>query len=114
VIATNYLGSSLASDEGNGGIILTYPDEPLNLANNLEVTWASVIGLTWDEGIANGGTPVIDYTVFVKDDVTSTWEERQVGVVGNAVTLDSFNPGTTYTFRVKSRNAFDFGVDYSN
>jgi hypothetical protein len=30
------------------------------------------------------------------------------------VTFDSFTLGTTYTFRVKSRNAFDFSVGYSN
>lgn len=49
---------------GNGAIILTYPDEPINLQNNLEVTWGTTIGLTWDEGVENGGTPVLDYTVF--------------------------------------------------
>jgi len=43
---------------------LTYPDEPLNVANNLDITWGTTIGLTWDEGIANGGTPIIDYTVM--------------------------------------------------
>jgi len=36
IIATNYLGSSVASEAGNGAIILTYPDEPINLTNNLE------------------------------------------------------------------------------
>jgi hypothetical protein len=76
VIATNYLGSSLASQAGNGAIILTYPDEPLNLVNNLEVTWGTVIGLAWDEGIQSGGTPVLDYTVYSKDSVTLTWIER--------------------------------------
>jgi hypothetical protein len=115
VIATNYLGSSEASDEGNGAIILTYPDEPINLANNLDITWGTSIGLTWiDTDETAGGTPVIDYTIYVKDDVTSTWQDHQVGVVGTSVTLDSFNLGTTYTFRVKSRNAFDFSVGYSN
>lgn len=114
VIATNNLGSSIASDAGNGAVILTYPAEPLNLENNLDVTWATVIGLKWDEGVESGGTPVIDYTVFSRDSITLVWIERQVGVVGTAVTLDSFNPGTTYTFKVKSRNAFDFSELYSN
>jgi hypothetical protein len=28
--------------------------------------------------------------------------------------LDDFNLGTTYTFKIKSRSAFDFSVNYSN
>lgn len=93
---------------------MTYPDEPINLENNLDVTWGTTIGLKWAEGLHNGGTPVIDYTVFSKDSVVLEWIERQIGVVGTAVTLSSFNPGVTYTFRVKSRSAFDFSVAYSN
>jgi hypothetical protein len=34
--------------------------------------------------------------------------------VGTSVTLFDFNPGITYTYRIKSRNAFDFSVGYSN
>ena len=34
IIATNYLGSSAASDTGNGAVLLTFPDEPINLSNN--------------------------------------------------------------------------------
>jgi hypothetical protein len=71
------LGSSAASDEGNGAIILNHPDEPLNLENNLEVTWDTTIGLKWDEGDVNsGGTPALDYTIFSKNDETDTWIER--------------------------------------
>jgi hypothetical protein len=28
--------------------------------------------------------------------------------------LLDFNPGITYTFKIKSRNAFDYSVNYSN
>jgi hypothetical protein len=64
IIATNYLGSSDASDSGNGAIILNHPDEPINLQNNLEVTWGTTLGLTWDDGDHNGGTPILDYAVY--------------------------------------------------
>ncbi len=114
IIATNYLGSSAASEAGNGAVILTFPDEPINLANNLLITWGTTIGLTWDEGDKNGGTPVVDYTVMSLSSDSSTYIERQVGVVGTSVTLKGFNLGITYTFKVKSRNTFDFSVGYSN
>jgi len=115
IIATNYLGSSLASVAGNGAVILNYPIEPISLSNNLEITWGTRIGLTWDDSDTTaGGTPVIDYTVYAKDSVTNTWTERQVGITGTSATLESFNLGTTYTFRVKSRNVFDYSVGYSD
>lgn len=113
VVATNYLGSSQASAQGNGAIILTYPDDPINLANNLDITWGETLGLVWDETDANaGGTPVIDYTVMVK--TTGDYQEHQIGVVGTSATMDGFILGTTYTFKVKSRNQFDFSTGYTN
>jgi hypothetical protein len=51
ITATNALGDSLTSMVGNGALILTFPDEPINLVNNLEVTWGTTIGLTWDEPV---------------------------------------------------------------
>lgn len=114
IVTTNIYGDSAASEEGNGAIILTFPDEPINLANNLEVTWGSTIGLTWDEGDQNGGTPVVDYTVMSLASGSDTYIERQVGVESTSITLEGFNLGTTYTFKVRARSAFDFSVGYSN
>jgi hypothetical protein len=78
ITATNYLGSSAASLVGNGAIILNHPDEPLNLSNNLKVTWGTTFGLEWDEGDTNsGGIPVLDYTVYVKSaESSNAWIER--------------------------------------
>ena len=78
------------------------------------ITWGTTIGLTWDEGDKNGGTPIIDYTVMSLSSDSSTYIERQVGVVGTSITLKGFNLGITYTFKVKSRNAFDYSINYSN
>ncbi len=38
VIAVNNYGPSTASPVGNGAVILTIPDNPLNLANDATVT----------------------------------------------------------------------------
>ena len=114
VTAVNILGESITSLVGNGAIILTFPDEPINLANNLEVTWGTTIGLTWDEGNSNGGTSVIDYTVFSLASDAADWIELETGVSATSTTLKDFNLGITYTFRVKARSAFDFSVNFSN
>ena len=34
VYASNIYGDSVDSDSGNGGVILTYPDNPVSLAND--------------------------------------------------------------------------------
>jgi len=63
VIATNIIGNSIESLEGNGAIILTNPDYPTDLSNVPTGTTSSKISLSWNEGDHDGGSPVIDYTV---------------------------------------------------
>ena len=63
VIAKNLIGNSVESLPGNGAIILTYPDVPINFVNIPSVTKSQQIGLTWNEGAQNGGSAVIDYTI---------------------------------------------------
>lgn len=64
VIAENAVGVSDASQVGNGCVLLKEPDAPLNLANDASTTTSSQIGLTWQEGAENGGSSVIDYSLF--------------------------------------------------
>lgn len=54
-------GESEPSDEGNGAVILEIPDKPINLADEVSITTAYVIGITWEDGNSYGGTPIIDY-----------------------------------------------------
>ena len=114
ITATNYLDSSSVSVIGNGAIILTYPDEPINLVLNDEIVWGSIVGLSWDEGAQNGGSPVLDYTIMSKNSLTNTYEERLVGLIGTSATITDLNLGRVYTFKVKARNEFDFSQLYSN
>ena len=99
VIATNVIGESLPSDEGNGAQILTNPDAPLNLQNEASITQANQIGLTWSEGTDNGGSSVIDYTVSFKAAAASTYTTKS-GVTGLLTTLTSLTQGITYDIKV--------------
>lgn len=63
VLATNIYGSSGTSEPGNGATIVTVPDAPINVANDAEQTTATQIGITWDEGVFNGGKTVTDYRI---------------------------------------------------
>lgn len=64
VNAINVVGESDYSEVGNGAIILTFPDAPINLADDILVTSMYQAGMFWYQGYANGGTPVIDYRVW--------------------------------------------------
>lgn len=63
VIAYNVYGDSLISDAGNGAVIMTVPDAPVSLAENSLLRGATQIGLTWTEGLSDGGSPVLDYNI---------------------------------------------------
>lgn len=42
-------------------VAASVPDTPLNFSNVAGVTNASQIGLSWIQGVSNGGSPVLDY-----------------------------------------------------
>lgn len=61
-----------------------------------------------------GGVIVEDYTLMSRKLEDSDFTELQVGIESTSITLDGFILGTTYVFKVKSRNSFDFSTGYSN
>lgn len=63
VVAINYYGASQSSVEANGAIIVTVPDAPVGLQNDLLITTAYKIGFTWQDGPSKGGAPILDYRV---------------------------------------------------
>jgi hypothetical protein len=80
VTATNKYGESAHSASGNGAVILQVPDKPILLADNVDVTTAYVIGLTWQDGISSGGTPIIDYRVSY-DSATGIYVVLDEGII---------------------------------
>jgi hypothetical protein len=64
VSAINVYGTSIESSEGNGAIILTIPDAPIELSGNPDVTSGTLVGLTWAEGVSDGGSAVLDYRIW--------------------------------------------------
>ena len=63
VTASNVYGESNASPIGNGAIIVEVPDAPVSLADNVQYTSDTVIALTWNNGISQGGATIIDYKI---------------------------------------------------
>jgi hypothetical protein len=83
VTAFNSYGQSALSSASNGAVILNVPDAPLSLAEQTLVTTASQVGLKWTDGISNGGSVVIDYTISYN---TGSWETLASGVLTQSYT----------------------------
>jgi hypothetical protein len=78
---------------------LTNPDAPVSLANNAVVTKGNQIGLTWIEGLANGGSVVIDYRVSLAEE-SAAYSVIASGVVGLSYTATDLSPGTRYKIKI--------------
>jgi hypothetical protein len=55
VVATNAFGSSLASEAGNGGVIITTPDPPTGLNENIADREKNSVLLKWTPPVFKGG-----------------------------------------------------------
>jgi hypothetical protein len=67
VVATNVKGDSIISLEGNGASIIQPPDAPVNLVEDVLLRSKSTLGLIWNAGSQDGGSPVLDYTIYIAE-----------------------------------------------
>jgi hypothetical protein len=114
VKATNVVGISSESSEGNGAILMTYPDAPVSLANDVATTSSSTIGLTWTAGAEDGGTPVIDYRISAAASGTSSFAILATGITTTSYATTTLTAGNSYIFKVESRNVFGYSTSFSN
>ena len=95
IIAVNYYGESAPSALGNGGILMTNPDSPILVAENVSLRSATSISITWSEGPSNGGDSIIDYRVSMAQD-DSNYQVIASNVVGTSYTASELTAGLTY------------------
>jgi hypothetical protein len=103
VISVNTYGESELSQPGNGAVIQLVPDAPINLTNDLQVTNANAIKLSWEEGASNGGIAVIDYAVFYYPSGVNIITAPNV-LLKEYTTTTVLEPGVYYNFKVSARN----------
>ena len=95
---------------GSGAVIVLVPSSPVGLADNPSITNASRIGITWNDGLNNGGAPVISYRVSY-DQSTGSWTTLATGVlVRSYTTTVVLTPGANYTFKVESLNSVGYSI----
>lgn len=104
VSSMNVYGESDLSEAGNGAYYERPPDKPISLAEDISVRSASTDGLTWADGINNGGIPILDYRVNFRELNTANYQVVQDGITTQSFTVPNLILGTTYEFTVEARN----------
>lgn len=112
VVATNLYGDSENSELGNGAILMTEPDSPINLAEDESLRTATSISFTWDEGASNGGDSIIDYRISFAQE-SSVYTVLAVGVTAKEYTATGPTAGLYYKFKVEARNYLYYSLPSS-
>jgi cellulose 1,4-beta-cellobiosidase len=105
--ANNVYGASIES-ELLSVLAARVPEAPLGLQDNPAATTAYQVGLQWTEGIYNGGSVVLDYRVWFKEQSATDFAVFQEAVQSTSTTVTGLSPGFTYDFKVEARNAIGF------
>jgi hypothetical protein len=96
------------SSEGEGAVVVLVPDAPISVADKPDVTLENQIGLKWIDGVSDGGTAIIDYSVWYDQGNSGSFIELQSGILENTYTAIGLTPGVTYNFKVTARNSVGF------
>jgi hypothetical protein len=110
VTARNTVGSSLNSD-ALSILGAKVPDSPVNLANVPVITTGYQIGLIWEDGAYDGGSPIIDYQLIYALE-SGSYTEYASGITTQSLTVTGLTPGSTYNFQVRAQNLNGYS-DYS-
>jgi hypothetical protein len=107
--ATNSEGDSVMSEVGNGAIITTYPDAPINLQENSSDRDTGILGMVWEQAAFNGGAVIEDYQIWIAVS-GQAFEVLASGLASPAYIAASLTPGITYDFKVQARNSYDYSA----
>ncbi len=109
VIAANVYGSSVESLPGNGATIITLPDAPISLTENTQVRDITTLGITWSNGVSDGGLAVLDYRLSMTLSGGS-YTVVASGIIAQSYTVTGLETGSIYNFIVESRNAYKYST----
>jgi hypothetical protein len=109
VVATNFYGSSDASESGDGGaMITTYPDPPTDLTEDYSQRTPTVLAFTWTPPVFTGGDVILDYRVNIAEQ-GGAYSILAAGITETTYTATDLTSGVIYEFKVESRNSYDHG-----
>lgn len=109
VIAYNAIGDSAVSSVGNGAVILSTPSAPLSLAEVVASRGTTQIGLSWTMPADEGGSPVIDYEIWIRELTNPTFTLLSPNSVALSKIATSLTTGSFYELKVRARNLIGLG-----
>jgi len=62
------------------------------------------VGLTWTASTFNGGTPIIDYSIYIKSQDTAEFTKFVEGIVDTSAIVPEITADTEFQFYVTARN----------
>ena len=89
IAASNAYGISEFSELGSGAVTQLVPYPPRYLTNDLTYTSATILKITWDDGISDGGMPIIDWKVDYEE-IPGKWIELESGITGTREFISNF------------------------
>jgi len=98
----------LTSLAANGGIIVRIPDKPTSPERYSDRT-PTALGLTWADGVENGGLSVLDYRVNIAE-LGASYTVFQSGIVAQSFVVTGLTSGKTYKFKVEARNSHGYSA----
>jgi len=112
VVATNGYGDSMMSNAGNGAVIITNPDAPVDLVETVEARTPDSITFSWTNGAANGGSLITSYRVSY-DNAVGVFQELEDNIPTTSYTATGLSFGSIYKFKVEAMNGFGYS-EYSD
>ena len=109
VLAFNLYGNSDLSLEGNGAIITTTPDAPINLAEDYSQRTKDTLAITWEQAAFNGGAVIEDYRVSMAE-ADGAFAIIASGLTDSTHTITGLTAGLIYHFKVESRNSYSYSL----
>ena len=80
------------------------PSAPSDLQFDEEISDDTKIKISWREGASNGGSPILDYSVFLAE-ASNEFKELVSGLTATEYTTTvPLKPGSTYSLKVKAKN----------
>lgn len=114
IIAHNSYGDSPESPLSNPTVLMTNPDQPINLVENTNLRTFNELALVWTDGPSNNGSPISDYLISIAIGIDSTeFSVLEDMVITKSYIAKGLQVGEYYKFKIQSRNNYGHST-YSN
>lgn len=82
----------------------------IDLSNDASVTMGDRIGLVWSDSTFVSGSNILDYKIEY-DEAQDVFVTLETGITSQSYTVNQLVAGTTYQFKVYSRNAAGYSLE---